>query len=600
MNNNTKYQWDLSPYYASDNDPMIAVKMTEATEAVNAFASKWKDRTDYLENARVLKEALDDYEALFAKTGLDNDIVQFLWLRLQTELNNKELIQKNAEFEEKYITNYNTIQFFSLSLGTIPKDTQQDLLRDDGLKDYKNYLQSIFDGSAYLLSEKEEKIINLLSSNASDKWVNTLAEKFASEKRELVIDGETVEASITRLKQYLLSETKEHRDNAAVQIYDILHSNSFFAEKEMNAFLEYRKIENTLRSYPRVDTIAHQRDLIDSEVVDALIEGVNENYDIVHDYYILKAKYLKQDVLSYHDRLAPLFKKEDLPRFTWDQISSTVKTIFDSVDGEFGAVVKDLIDNRRIDIFARQNKRGGGFCTFGSPRVGPYIFLNMEESLDSVRTFAHECGHALHHTYFHANQNSLNATGTLFTAESASMLMEGFAQKHLEDMYRDDHRMSVILLMSKIERAASAIFRQIAGYQFELELHRTYAEEGYMSHTAIGDMFSKYNKVCFGDSVQLEHGSESMWMNWMHLRSPFYVYTYASGNLISAALLSEYEKDNEFLEKIKTFFKDGRYHSAHEQFARMGIDIADKQFWIEGIRVIRKDLEKLKTLLNND
>ena len=54
-----KTEWDLSHLEKGGSFEEKRKKWEEATEK---FISKWKNRKDYLEDPKVLKEALDDYE----------------------------------------------------------------------------------------------------------------------------------------------------------------------------------------------------------------------------------------------------------------------------------------------------------------------------------------------------------------------------------------------------------------------------------------------------------------------------------------------------------------------------------------------------------
>ena len=56
-----------------------------------------------------------------------------------------------------------------------------------------------------------------------------------------------------------------------------------------------------------------------------------------------------------------------------------------------------------------------------------------------------------------------------------------------------------------------------------------------------------------GDSVELE-GFENWWIYWSHFRRRFYVYSYASGLLISKGMQELVDKDKSNIEKDKKIF----------------------------------------------
>lgn len=65
--------------------------------------------------------------------------------------------------------------------------------------------------------------------------------------------------------------------------------------------------------------------------------------------------------------------------------------------------------------------------------------------------------------------------------------MEDFVLEELLKTASDEEKLS--LLMTKLNQDISAIFRQVACFRFEQELHKTFREKGYLSHVEIGKSF---------------------------------------------------------------------------------------------------------------
>jgi oligoendopeptidase F len=99
-----------------------------------------------------------------------------------------------------------------------------------------------------------------------------------------------------------------------------------------------------------------------------------------------------------------------------------------------------------------------------------------------------------------------------------------------------------------------------------------------------------------GRAVKQSPGSENWWVYWSHIRDYFYVYSYASGLLIAKALQERVRADGSFMDKIKEFLAAGTSASPKEIFARMGIDIADRQFWDRGLDRIEQELSAAEQL----
>jgi oligoendopeptidase F len=99
-----------------------------------------------------------------------------------------------------------------------------------------------------------------------------------------------------------------------------------------------------------------------------------------------------------------------------------------------------------------------------------------------------------------------------------------------------------------------------------------------------------------GDYVEQSPGSENWWIYWSHIRSFFYVYSYASGLLISKSLQNSVKKNLSFISKVKEFLSAGLSDSPKAIFMRLGIDITDRIFWIKGLAEVEKLLEDTTTL----
>src|SRR5690348_10288363 len=110
------WEWDLSPLLASDDDSKIE-KELKAVEAANLkFVKKWKDRADYLEDPKILKKALDEYESLQANFGLSGDTGYYFELRSTIDENDPKLKAKANQIEERARKLLNEIQFFELKI----------------------------------------------------------------------------------------------------------------------------------------------------------------------------------------------------------------------------------------------------------------------------------------------------------------------------------------------------------------------------------------------------------------------------------------------------------------------------------------------------
>jgi oligoendopeptidase F len=202
-------------------------------------------------------------------------------------------------------------------------------------------------------------------------------------------------------------------------------------------------------------------------------------------------------------------------------------------------------------------------------------------------------GHSFH-TKLSDTQPYIYKDYTIATAEVASTLFENFV---FDEMFsKMSKKEKIVALHNKINDSITTIFRQIACFNFEKELHETVREKGGMSKEEIAVLLNKHMQAYLGPVFKLEKDDGYSFVSWMHLRRFFYVYSYAFGALISDALYLMYKKDKNFEIKIREFMSAGGSASPEDIFGSIGIDIRNPKFFELGLKKIEKDIEELERL----
>jgi oligoendopeptidase F len=591
--------WNLKPLFAGDNDARMVEKRKIVEQKSYEFINEWKDRTDYLEDPFTLRQALDQYESWKRHFGTDGDEGYYFWLRTQQDQIDAKLKAKFNKIEDFSKKLENESQFFYLRIARIKPEAQKKFLEHETLIKYRHFLERIFAESHYHLSEPEEKILNLKSATSYTNWTKMTSAFLSKEERSVLTEkGKKKVMPFTEIIGLMNSKNKRVRDSAAQAFNEILHENVEIAEAELNSVLANKKIDDELRSSPRPDTLRHLADDIESDVVDTLIDSVAGRFDISTRYYALKAKMLKVRKLEYHERNVEygIVSKH----FSYQQSVNLVYTVMKKLDRKFGEVFASFIKNGQIDAYPRKGKDSGAFCIHHLITQPTYILLNHTNKLHDVLTIAHELGHGINNELIRAKQHALDFGTPTSTAEVASTFMEDFVLEEIIQSANDELRLAI--MMQKLNDDVSSIFRQVACYRFEQELHKEFRANGYLSKEEIGELFQKHMAAYMGKAVEQSAGSENWWVYWNHIRYFFYVYSYASGLLISKSLQHSVKMDPAFIVKVKEFLSAGLSESPKNIFSRLGIDISDTQFWDRGLDEVEKlldDTEQLAKRLRN-
>ena len=572
--------WDLKPLFLSDDDPRIGAQKKLIEKKNYAFINKWKPRKDYLKDPAVLREALDEYELLMRTCSTDGDPGYYFWLRNQIDRNNPALKAQFNKIEEFSKKIGNDIQFFHLRIAKIPLSLQKRFLAFKGLRKYGHYLARIFAESRYMLSEPEEKIMNLKASTSYGNWVRMTSDFLSREERRVLLeDGSYDVKPLPDISSLTKSRSRKVRDTAAKAFNDIMNKNVDIAEIEINSILANKKVDDELRGVERPDLLRHISDDMESETVDILIRAVSERFDISRRFYELKAELLGVRTMRYHERNVEYGSIET--SYPYDRAVRLTKKVFAGLDRQFSDILDRFIAHGQFDVYPRKGKGGGAFCAHYLISQPTYILLNHTGKLSDVLTLAHELGHGINNELIREKHHALNFGTPTSTAEVASTFMEDFVLKEILRQADDELRLSI--MMMKLNDEVSTICRQVACYQFEQELHRIFREKGYLSKQEIGRIFQGHMAAYMGKAVEQSEGSENWWVYWSHIRQFFYVYSYAGGLLISKSLQNSVHKDRKFIVKVKEFLSAGLSDSPKNIFMRLGIDIGDRGFWDRGL-----------------
>jgi oligoendopeptidase F len=584
--------WKLENLFSSLQDPAIEKETKELDTRVNAFVAKWRENDSYIKERSQLFVALQEYELLITKGGGEGEQGYYAGLLSALDQLSPDIKAFASKIDEAAKKRDIALQFFGLTLGKADKAFQKEVLADPKFKHYRYFLSRVFDTAKYDLSEKEEAVITQLSSVASGNWSELTSQELSRKTATITINGKKKKATIGELSELSHHWDKKLRDDAGKKMAKLIGQLKHIALAEINSILEYKKVQRELRGAARPDTFRHIGDDVTPEIVDTLRDAVVSKNDIPRKYYELKAKLLGQEILEYYERGVEFPVTEG--SYSFEQAMDLVSRVFNSLDPEFGSIVDSFLSQGAFDVYPRKGKASGAFCAHHLVTSPVYILLNFTSTMNDVRTIAHEAGHGIHNELMRAVKSGLYYHASLATAEVASTFMEDFVTEELFATADDETRLK--LLMNSLNDDIATIFRQIACYNFEWELHTEFAKKMHLSEKEIATIFKKHMEAYMGNAVSQKVGGNHFWIYWSHIRSSFYVYSYASGLLISKALQHMVKNDKSELEKFKSILAQGASASPAELFFSVGIDMTDKKFWEKGLQTVEDKLHEATEL----
>jgi oligoendopeptidase F len=579
--------WKLENIYKSPNDPQIDIDLDQIEKKVDEFCKKYNTiDKPYLNNPDLLLQALQDNERMNDEI-IDKPIF-YLSRLLTIDSGNSKALAKSAIVSNRHSKILNNLTFFSISLGKISKDNQVKFLSEPKLIHYKQLLKRVFEQAKYNLTESEEKILSLKSLPSYESWVNG-NDKILG-KRSIIWKNKKLPLTLAIKK---ISQTKSAKERTKLnELINVeLGHVSEFSEAEINAIFTDKKIDDELRGFEKPYSATLLMNDNEATVIENLIDVVSAHNHIAHKFYKLKAKIHKLKYLKYYER--SLKVDESRTKFTFDDSVKRLKQMYSELNPEYIKYLDTYIKEGAIDAKIKIGKKVGAYCA-SSHKITTHIMLNHDDTLNAFLTFAHEMGHAIH-SEMSKKQSVIYEDYSISLAETASTLFEKIA---FDSVIKDlDKKSKIIFLHNKISDSISTIFRQVACFKFELELHNTIRTKGYVDNNEILNIHNRNMSAYMGPSVKFENSDGLSYVSWPHLRYFFYVYTYAYGLLVSMTLLQKYKQDKSFWKSIEQFLSAGSSDSPENILRKIGIDLKDKSVFEGGLKIIENDVNELEKLL---
>jgi oligoendopeptidase F len=258
------------------------------------------------------------------------------------------------------------------------------------------------------------------------------------------------------------------------------------------------------------------------------------------------------------------------------------------------AAVDAMVARPWIDAAPRPGKSSGAYSHPLTADKHPYVFLNFVGERRDVLTLAHELGHAVHQTLTRP-LGTLLADTPLTLAETASIFAEGLVFDRLLAQAKPSEKRG--LLAGRIEDGLNTVVRQVAFHRFETAFHAARAE-GEVSAEATGKIWLEAMGESLGDGVTLNPGYEWYWAYVSHfVHTPFYVYAYAFGDLLVAALMERRRQDPVgFAPLYETLLAGGGSKTYLEALAPFGFDPREKAFWATGLDRLERMVDAFEAL----
>lgn len=520
-----KDKWDLSGYFKDDAEFLNEFNYLKTqTDFLAGYRGKLKDEKTILECLEKDQEISKRLEVLYVYAVLKTreDAGNSLYQERQTQVGT--LV---SQFSTKSA-------FVSVEIKKNPNSLLKKLGENS---QFKNYFKDILRNKKHILSEKEERILSMSSDMASGFSDNFDLFNDADLKFPKVYDSnrKSHELNHSNYMQLMQSRDRTLRKNTLKALngaygkFNNFLSSNYISEIKSNVFYaRASRYKNCLDKSIFLEEA-------DRRVYDKLIACVNENLDVIYNYYDLKKKSQNLPNFAIYDQFAP--EKEVEKKYSFDEAFEIVKEATKPLGEEYSKILGLAKAERWIDKYPNKNKDSGAF-SWGAYGKNPVLLLNFVGNTQSLFTLAHELGHSMHTYFSNKSQNYDQAGYKIFVAEVASIVNEMLLLKYLqknaktseEKIYYFDHFLSEF---------KSTVFRQTMFSEFEQFAHETFENSLPISAEVLNNFYYDLNKKYFGKNVKLIPEIKYEWSRIPHFYNAFYVYKYAIGMISAIYLVDE-------------------------------------------------------------
>ena len=576
--------WDLSDLYSAPDSPKLLRDLAHAEAAAKSFKDQYAGKLTSC-TAEAFAAAIAEYERIDELLGR---IMSYAQLLFSSDNSNAIYGQFYQTMNEKVTEIGSHLIFFTLEINRIDDATlEREFAANAGLRRYQPWLRDLRVFRPHQLSDEMEELLHDKEVTGQSAWSRLFDETVAGMRISVMNEKLTVNAALEKLSDPDRPVRKAAGEAIGAAFEDRIRLFSLIT----NTKAKDKEIIDRWRKYPRAESYRNRSNMVEDEVVDALVQAVVEAYPrLSHRYYLMKSKWLGLPKLAHYDRNAPLPGDDDR-KIAWDEARDRVLDAYNAFSPQMGQIGRQFFDRPWIDVPPREGKAGGAFSHPTVPSAHPYLLLNYHGRARDVMTLAHELGHGVHQVLA-GGQGNLMASTPLTLAETASVFGEMLTFRSLLNSATAEQRR--FMLTSKVEDMLNTVVRQIAFYRFEMKVHAERREGELLPHR-IGEIWRDIQTESLGPAFEFSPEYDVFWAYIPHfVHSPFYVYAYAFGDCLVNALYSVFQAGHPgFQAKYLDMLRAGGTKRHKELLAPFGLDASDPAFWAKGLDVISGFIDEL-------
>ena len=584
-----KTNWDLTVFYKDFDDPEFKDDLARLPKEIDAFtaaiAAPAEDEVEKLVSLVHQEEALSN---LFERLSL------MIELTLSVDANNKAANAAMAPLMRAVMGSSLASNAFSRYLASL-ENLDAIIDADDELKARAFALREAAEDAKHQLPEALEKPVLKMQLSGGEAF-SQLRDKLDA---TLLVDydGKQIPLSAVRALAYDGdADTRRRAYEAELASYKKIELPMSFCLNNLKA--EGETIA-ALKGYKGVLDMALAHSRMDEKTLEAMWTAIREALPELREYFKAKGRLLgHENGLPFYDLFAPV--GQSTRTYTVEEARALLLDLFGKFCPEMGEMMRTAFDEGWIDMYPREGKSGGAFCSGYYAKNISRVMTNFAGSASDVSTLAHELGHAFNNRMLHHKPIMMTET-PMPLAETASTFNETLLISQLLKTATPEEELT--LLDSCLTEQTQTMVDIYSRFLFEQKVVAAQADHA-LDVDELKETMLWAQEQSYGDGLDPEYRHPYMWACKSHYYSTgvhFYNFPYAFGGLFARGLYARYEKEGEafvpvYCDLLSRFGSD----TIANVTASVGIDVTTPDFWREAVESVLVQVRRFVELADRE
>lgn len=582
-------QWDLTKIFAAEAEWEAALAEVKVRAANLA-----RRKGQICSSAGALVTFLNSYMDLQILLG---KVRNYANLDADTDTSDSAKQARLGRYKQLEVAVDTQLSFVTTELSALSEAQLEAYLQaDENLNFYHHYMLDLIRKAKHNLSPKEEKLLaamQIFTGAAADifKTLNNADLRFNNIQNK---DGEELPLTHANHVSIMGGEDRVLRANASKALYEQYEQYSHVFAATLYKQVQAHNFAANLRGFDSARQAALFYPNIPEAIYDNLLQTVNDNLDLQHEYVRYKRENLGLEDLHSYDLSAPLGKGGDF-HLSFKEAADLLIEALAPLGEDYLAILRQAFAERWIDWQPNLGKRSGAYSggTYGTP---PYILMSYDGSISNLYTLAHELGHSVHSYLSRKHQRPPYSSYPIFLAEIASTTNEQLLTNYL--LSRDlDKESKKFLIDSHLNKARTKIFRQTQFAEFEYLIHKAEQEGQTLTADYLSAVYGAVNQKYYGPQLLFSRAAACEWARIPHFYYNFYVYQYATGFSAACAFSKAISSgDVAARERYLTFLSAGSSAYPLEVLQAAGVDMLNPEPIIAALEEFKHYLDLAEAL----